>query len=144
MNGRPWQYADIPAIAELEGECFSDPWNHRMLAESFLSGRFYGSLLEEDGTITAYGGVSVAGEGAEVQLIAVSEMYRRCGRGGKILGDLIEIAAQKGAKRVFLEVRVSNSPAFLLYLKHGFNGLYARSRYYADGEDAIVMMKELD
>ena len=34
MNGRPWQYADIPAIAELEGECFSDPWNHRMLAES--------------------------------------------------------------------------------------------------------------
>ena len=55
-----------------------------------------------------------------------------------------EIAAQKGAKRVFLEVRVSNSPAFLLYLKHGFNGLYARSRYYADGEDAIVMMKELD
>ena len=62
MNGRLWQYADIPAIAELEEECFSDPWNHRMLAESFLSGRFYGSLLEEDGTITAYGGVSVAGD----------------------------------------------------------------------------------
>ena len=93
MNGRPWQYADLTAIAQLEGECFSDPWNHRMLAESFLSGRFYGSLLEEDGTITAYGGVSVVGEGAEVQLIAVSEMYRRCGRGAKILEDLIAIAA---------------------------------------------------
>ena len=78
-----------------------------------------------------------------MQLIAVSEMYRRCGRGGKILDDLVEIAAQKGAKRVFLEVRVSNAPAMSLYLKYGFCGLYARSRYYADGEDALVMVKEL-
>ena len=33
--------------------------------------------------------------------------------------------------------------AMSLYLKYGFCGLYARSRYYADGEDALVMVKEL-
>ncbi len=143
MNGRAWQYSDLSAIAALERECFSDPWNHRMLAESFLSGHFYGSLLEEDGAVAAYGGMVVFGEQAQVQLIGVAEMYRRCGRGGMILEDLISIAREKGVKHVFLEVRVSNSPALLLYLKHGFSGLYARSRYYADGEDAIVMMKEL-
>ena len=144
MNGRPWQYADLSAIAALERDCFSDPWNHRMLAESFLSGHFFGSLLEEDGAVVAYGGVSVFGEDAEVQLIGVSEMYRRCGRGGRVLEDLLAIAGEKGARRVFLEVRVSNSPAIMLYLRHGFDGLYARSRYDADGEDAVVMMKELD
>ena len=143
MNGRAWQYSDLSAIAALERECFSDPWNHRMLAESFLSGHFHGSLLEEDGAVAAYGGMVVFGEQAQVQLIGVAEMYRRCGRGGMILEDLISIAREKGVKHVFLEVRVSNSPALLLYLKHGFSGLYARSRYYADGEDAIVMMKEL-
>ncbi len=143
MNGRAWQYSDLSAIAALERECFSDPWNHRILAESFLSGHFYGSLLEEDGAVAAYGGMVVFGEQAQVQLIGVAEMYRRCGRGGMILEDLISIAREKGVKHVFLEVRVSNSPALLLYLKHGFSGLYARSRYYADGEDAIVMMKEL-
>ena len=143
MNGRAWQYSDLSAIVALERECFSDPWNHRMLAESFLSGHFYGSLLEEDGAVAAYGGMVVFGEQAQVQLIGVAEMYRRCGRGGMILEDLISIAREKGVKHVFLEVRVSNSPALLLYLKHGFSGLYARSRYYADGEDAIVMMKEL-
>ena len=143
MNGRPWKYSDLLAIAALEKECFSDPWNHRALAESFLSGHFYGSLLEEDNAVVAYGGVSVFGEDAEVQLIGVSEMYRRCGRGGRVLEDLLAIAGEKGARRVFLEVRVSNSPAIMLYLRHGFDGLYARSRYYADGEDAIVMMKEL-
>ena len=143
MNGRAWQYADLGAIAALEAECFSDPWNMRMLAESFLSGHFFGSLLEEDGTVTAYGGMSVVEDEAEVQLIATAEMYRRCGRGGKILEDLIGEAKRRGVRRMFLEVRVSNAPAMMLYLKHGFRGLYARVRYYADGEDAIVMMKEL-
>ncbi|HIZ23873.1 MAG TPA: ribosomal protein S18-alanine N-acetyltransferase [Candidatus Gallimonas intestinigallinarum] len=143
MNGRSWQYADLNAIAALEAENFSDPWNHRMLADSFLSGNFYGSLLEEDGAITAYGGVSVVLDEAEVQLICTAEVYRRCGRGGKILEDLLQIAEEKGAKRVFLEVRVSNAPAMSMYLKYGFCGLYARSRYYADGEDALVMVKEL-
>ena len=143
MNGRAWQYADLGAIADLEAECFSDPWNRRMLAESFLSGHFFGSLLEEGGAVTAYGGMNVVEDEAEVQLIAVAEMYRRCGRGGKILEDLLEEAKRRGAKKVFLEVRVSNAPAMLLYLKHGFRGLYARSRYYADGEDAIVMIREL-
>lgn len=143
MNGRAWQYADLGAIAALEAECFSDPWNMRMLAESFLSGHFFGSLLEENGIITAYGGMSVVEDEAEVQLIATAEMYRRCGRGGKILEDLIGEAKRRGVRRMFLEVRVSNASAMMLYLKHGFRGLYARVRYYADGEDAIVMMKEL-
>ena len=143
MNGRAWQYADLGAIAALEAECFSDPWNMRMLAESFLSGHFFGSLLEENGIITAYGGMSVVEDEAEVQLIATAEMYRRCGRGGKILEDLIGEAKRRGVRRMFLEVRVSNAPAMMLYLKHSFRGLYARVRYYADGEDAIVMMKEL-
>ena len=31
----------------------------------------------------------------------------------------------------------------MLYLTSGFRGLYARSRYYPDGEDAVVMVKEL-
>ena len=144
MNGRAWTYADLSAIAALEAECFSDPWNLRMLAESFLSGHFFGSLLEEDGAVIAYGGMSVVEGEAEVQLIATAEMYRRCGRGGMILQDLTEEAKKRGAQRIFLEVRVSNAPAMMLYLKHGFRGLYARSRYYSDGEDALVMVKELN
>ena len=144
MNGRPWRYADLNAIAALEADNFSDPWNHRMLADSFLAGSFYGSLLEEEGGITAYGAVSVAADEAEIPLICTAEMYRRCGRGAKILEDLLSIAREKGAERVFLEVRVSNAPAMSMYLKYGFCGAYARLRYYPDGEDALVMRKELD
>lgn len=143
MNGRPWRYADLNAIAALEADNFSDPWNHRMLADSFLAGSFYGSLLEEEGVITAYGAVSVAADEAEIPLICTAEMYRRCGRGKLVLARLEEEAKKRGAKRMFLEVRVSNSSAILMYLKDGFQGIYARPRYYKDGEDALVMKKEL-
>ena len=143
MNGRKWTTEDLPEISKLEQECFSDAWTQRMLADSYLSDAFFGSLLEEEDGITAYGGMHVAGDEAEIELIATAEMYRRCGRGSKILDDLLEEAARRGVKSVFLEVRVSNAPAQLMYLKKGFVGLYARSRYYPDGEDAIVMKKEL-
>ena len=143
MNGREWTTEDLTEIAKLEEECFSDPWSQRMLADSFLSDGFFGSLLEEGNTITAYGGMRTVGEEAEIELIATAEMYRRCGRGGKILDDLLDEAARRGVKAVFLEVRVANAAAQLLYLKKGFKGLYARSRYYPNGEDAIVMKKEL-
>ncbi len=142
MNGRAWTFNDLDTIAALEHECFTDPWTRRMLAESFLSGRFFGVLLEEDGAVTAYGGMNVVEDEAELELIATVEMYRRCGRANKILDDLCEEAARRGAKRMFLEVRVSNRAALMMYLKYGFVGLYARSRYYSDGEDALVMKKE--
>ena len=143
MNGREWLFEDLNEIAALERECFPDnPWNVRMLAESFLSGRFFGSLLEEDGAITAYGGISYVEDEAELELIATAEMYRRCGRAQKILDDLFEEAVRRGIKKMFLEVRVSNSSALSLYLRNGFEGVYARTRYYPDGEDAIVMKKE--
>lgn len=143
MNGRAWTMRDLDAIAAMEEECFSDPWSRRMLAESFLSDRFFGVILEENGEPVAYGGITVVADEAEIQLVAVSEMYRRCGRGKLVVEDLLEIARERGAVRVFLEVRVSNAPAQMLYLGSGFRGLYCRTRYYPDGEDAIVMVKEL-
>ncbi len=143
MNGRTWTFDDLDGIAALEAECFSDPWSRRMLAESLLSERFYGVLLEEEGELAGYGGIAFAADEAEIELVAVREMFRRCGRGKKIVEDLIAAARERGVKRVFLEVRVSNAGAQMLYLKCGFRGLYCRTRYYPDGEDAIVMTREL-
>ena len=144
MNVRPWRYEDLNEIASLVCLCFSQvPSNVRMLAESFLSPHFVGVLLEEDGVVTAYGGIGVVEDEAELQLIATAEMYRRCGRGKLVLARLEEEAKKRGAKKMFLEVRVSNSSALMMYLRVGFRGIYTRPRYYRDGEDALVMKKEL-
>ena len=114
-----------------------------MLASSFGTESFIGILADDDGDIAGYGGVTVAADSADIGNVAVAEAYRRGGVGAALLNALCDEAKRRGAARVFLEVRVSNSAAMLLYLKNGFKGVYARTRYYPDGEDCLVMTREL-
>ncbi len=144
MQIRKWEYKDILRISEIETECFpQEPWSFKMLASSFQSESFCGVLAEDGGEIIGYGGITVAADEADIDNVAVTEPYRRSGVGTAVIGELINVAKARGAKKIFLEVRVSNSAAMLLYLKNGFKGVYARTRYYSDGEDCLVMVKEL-
>ena len=144
MEIRSWKYCDISRIAELEKECCpKEPWSFQMLASSFDSETFYGVLADDCGEIVGYGGITVAGDSADIDNVAVTEYFRNSGIGTEILQSLVNIARVEGAKKVCLEVRVSNSVAMGLYLKCGFKGAYARTRYYSDGEDCLVMVKEL-
>ncbi len=139
---RPWKFEDILRISEMEQECFpQEPWSYKMLVSSFQTESFFGLVAEDDGEIAGYGGITVAADSADVDNIAVTEQYRRGGVGTAILNGLCNLAASKGAKEIFLEVRVSNSAAMSMYLKCGFKGAYARTRYYSDGEDCLVMKK---
>ncbi len=144
MTFREWRYSDILRISELEKECFPrEAWSYQMLATCFTSPSFYGILCEDGGEIIGYGGITVAADSADIENIAVAEAYRRCGAGGEMLARLAERAWKSGAADVYLEVRVSNTPALMMYLKNGFNGVYARTRYYPDGEDCLVMKKSV-
>lgn len=143
MIYRKWAYEDILEIAALEKECFSDPWTYRMLADSFFNENVRTVAAEEGGRIVGYGFITAAGGEADLANIAVSPAHRRRGVAGEILAALEKEAASMGAERMFLEVRVSNAAAMLLYLKHGYIGRYVRPRYYGDGEDALIMEKPL-
>ncbi len=139
---RPWKFEDILRISEMEQECFpQEPWSYKMLVSSFQTESFFGLVAEDGGEIAGYGGITIAADSADVDNIAVAEQYRRGGVGTAILNGLCNLAASKGAKEIFLEVRVSNSAAMSMYLKCGFKGAYARTRYYSDGEDCLVMKK---
>ena len=144
MNLRRWKYEDILRISELEKECFpQEPWSYRMLADSFENENFIGVLCDDGGGIAGYGGLTLGYDTADIDNIAVAESYRGGGIGGAMLEWLVAAAAERGMTRVFLEVRVSNSRAMALYLKHNFKGVYARTRYYTDGEDCLVMAREI-
>ena len=141
---RTWKYADILRISELEKECFPDePWSFQLLVSSFECDVFRGVLAEDGGEIVGYGSITLTCDTADIANIAVTEAFRHSGVGSSILSELLAVAKSQGAKKVFLEVRVSNSAAMSLYLKNGFKGVYARTRYYSNGEDCIVMAKEL-
>ena len=64
--------------------------------------------------------------------------------GRALLSGLLDEAARRGAKSVFLEVRADNPPAQAMYERFGFERIGVRRRYYDDGTDAYTMVRRLD
>ena len=80
----------------------------------------------------------------ELRNMAVDPNHREQGIGRALLEAARERMLAAGAKRVFLEVRVSNKPAQALYYSLGFAIHSLRKDYYRDpAEDALVLALEL-
>ncbi|PCN50791.1 ribosomal-protein-alanine N-acetyltransferase [Candidatus Geothermarchaeota archaeon ex4572_27] len=76
--------------------------------------------------------------------IAVLPEYRKRGIGTSLLKEAIKALKERwGCQDVYLEVRISNTPAINLYKKLGFTISYVRRGYYRDGEDAYEMSLKL-
>lgn len=144
MTVREWKFEDILAVTRLEEECFTtDRWSYHTFASCYENASFYGVVAEEGGEIIGFGGITAVCDNADLENVLVAEAYRRCGAGSAILNRLLWYAVSKNVEKVFLEVRVSNAAAMGMYLKSGFVGVHARTRYYSDGEDCLVMCKKL-
>ena len=76
--------------------------------------------------------------------IAVMPTHHRKGVGYALIQKATQAMQYYGAKECYLEVRESNLPAVNLYKKLGFDVARTARNYYADGEDAFVMAKELN
>jgi len=102
--------------------------------------------MERDGQLIGYGVLSIAADEAHVLNICIDPLAQSRGLGRQLLRALVQLAGNRGAQRVFLEVRPSNTPALALYHSEGFNEIGRRPRDYpaAQGrEDAVVMAIEL-
>ena len=75
----------------------------------------------------------------EIDLLGVVPEARRLGGGAALLEDLKRVECGAGAAELRLELRISNRSARSLYLGAGFVVVGSRSRYYPDGEDALLL-----
>lgn len=145
MNIRKCRYEDILSVSELEKECFKgESWSFGTIASAFENPAYEMLVAEEGGEIIGYGCTCTALDACDLENVLVAEEYRRGGIGKAILNALLDNAKERGAEKIFLEVRVSNSAALRLYLACGFIGVHARTRYYSDGEDCLVMARGLN
>lgn len=141
---RRMTYADLDEVAAIERLSFTSPWSR----ESFrrLVGRRDADLFvaEVRGRVAGYAVVWYAADEAELGNLAVAAAHRRHGIGTCLLDTAIEHARERGARRLFLEVRMSNTAAASLYRARGFSVVRLRPRYYQrPTEDAKVMSLDL-
>ena len=132
-------------VAELERECFSNPWSRNMLAEELENAcsAFLVALDAENGSVVGYAGLlAVVDEGC-ITKMAVRPDCRRGGVAGQLLDVFIRFAEGSRLSFLTLEVRESNYAAIALYGSRGFRGEGRRKNYYDHPkEDAIIMTKE--
>lgn len=132
---------------------WGEAWNRRQVAASLDMPSTYIALVAADGSMpqstehTAGFAMTRAAPGEEeLLLIAVRPAHRQSGLGAKLLDYLAESARERGAERIFLEMR-ENNPAASLYDAAGFAPIGRRKAYYklSDGSrlDAITFARKL-
>jgi ribosomal-protein-alanine N-acetyltransferase len=144
LRVEPMQLEDIPAVHAIESASFPTPWPPYAFRGELESNRMAHYLvLRAAARVVAYAGIWLMVDEAHVTTFAVLPAYRRRGIGGRLLCELIELAADLGASVVTLEVRLGNVAARRLYQRFGFRPVGVRPHYYSDnGEDALIMTTE--
>lgn len=131
----------LSKIAELEKECFSQPWNENMLLESYENGTHFFVALR-NGVVAGYIGVSCILDEGYITNVAVFPKYRRKGVATALLNRVFSLGSDEALSFVTLEVRASNQNAISLYERLGFKLEGRRKNFYeSPREDALIMTK---
>ncbi len=134
---------DIPAIDVLEGELFPhDPWSTDQWWRELAQMHNHYFVVESAGVLCGYAGLSVSGSDADIQTVAVADSFQGKGIGRKLLNQLVDRSHELKVAFIFLEVRSDNVSALSLYSLFGFHEISKRTKYYADGTDALTLRRD--
>lgn len=150
MNIRRATPEDLIDMQDCNLKCLPENYNMKYYFYHGLSWPQLSYVAEEEGKIVGYV-LAKLGEDADeepsghITSLAVKRSHRRLGL-ARILMDQSARAMVEcfNAKFVSLHVRKSNRAAFSLYEKTlGFEISEIEPKYYADGEDAYAMRRDL-
>ncbi len=144
---RPFRPVDMDSILAIERAGFGpDAYDRNLFAEyeRICPGLF----------LVAQGARGIAGYSiawivsgrptlANLISIAVLPEARGTGAASLLLNSTIRRLKLRGVDRLTLTVRRSNARAIRFYERHGFTGLRRAPRYYEDGEDGLLMRRDL-
>lgn len=135
---------DIPQIAALERQAYSQPWSEQGLKHYLDAGMTMFIVARDEETIAGYAAVLCICDEGNLVSIVVDENYRRMGIASEILDILYEELKKEDVNSINLEVRESNLPAITLYEQEGFEKVGKRKGFYdKPKEDALLYIKAI-
>ena len=141
---RRMRQEDIPLVAELEKETFTDAWSANALLETLAQKQTILLVAFEDKKLIGYVILYYVLEEGEIARIAVSKEHRRQGVGARLLLELESLCVDNGISKILLDVRESNVSAYSFYEDHGFVKDGIRKNFYTGPtENAILMSCEI-
>ena len=136
---------DLDAVVRVETRSYAFPWSRGNFADCLSAGHL--CLVGEcDGVIIAHAIATVAVGEAHLLNLCVARDQQGSGHGRVLLAAAIDGVRRRGAERMFLEVRPTNTVASALYESVGFFEIGIRKNYYPAAvgyEDARVLALDL-
>jgi ribosomal-protein-alanine N-acetyltransferase len=141
----PVTVEDLPAVAVIEREAFSDPWSEKSFREALAHPAIYFVAARGDeGQVLGYVVAWFVADEGQIANLAVAPSAWGKGIGRSLLDAALREAVLRKATEVYLEVRDSNERARRLYRSRGFEEVGRRREYYRRPvEDAIVLRRTL-
>ena len=138
---------DLPTVAAIEQASFPDPWDESTLdwVLEFCGDFFF--VVSSGSAIAGFLAGALEDTGVEVYghicNFAVAPAFRKLGVGRRLVARAEQQFLVAGASAVQLEVRESNLGAQAFYSRCGYQVVFTIPAYYANGEDARLMMRWL-
>ena len=142
---RPMRESDLGAVIEVEREAYEFPWSPGIFRDCLRVG-YCCWVLEHQGSLMGHGIMQAGAGESHILNLCVRATAQGQGFGRRLLSRLLEVASERGADSVLLEVRPTNEVARGLYASMGFNEVGVRRAYYPDHhgrEDALILARSL-
>lgn len=142
---RPMSLDDVPEVMILENSVYQFPWSERIFCDCIRVG-YDCWMATLDDNFVAHAVVSIAAGESHILNLSVSRQYQSRGIGKQFIQFLLEIARNKHAEIMMLEVRPSNVQAINCYNSAGFNEIGCRKDYYPapnGKEDALLFARHI-
>ncbi|MGB7405651.1 MAG: ribosomal protein S18-alanine N-acetyltransferase [Pacificimonas sp.] len=126
---------------------FGESWSRGQLVGTLSLATSWSEIVEIDESIAGFAVLRHVVDESELLLIAVRADLRGSGLGRDLLARASNVAAERGSRQLFLEVRASNVAGRKLYERLGFAKIGERKGYYrgrgGEMHDAITMARDL-
>jgi ribosomal-protein-alanine N-acetyltransferase len=136
---------DLPDVLSIERASYEFPWTEAIFLDCLRVG-YHCLVYDGHRSLQGYGIMSMGAGECHLLNICIHPDHRAQGLGSNLINHLLEVARQTFARVALLEVRVSNTIAYELYCRMGFNEIGTRRGYYParrGREDALLLAREL-
>ena len=150
LSLRPATEDDLTAVLDIERRCYPAPcvaWTEEAFRGEIQKPFCHFLVLTDDETDSILVGYVVYWllfDECHILNVAIHPDWRGQALGTLLVRNAINAAVKKEVKRVFLEVRKSNTGAISLYQKLGFFIDHIKTAFYENGDDCYFMVLYLE
>ena len=141
INCSKLESKDVKQVILLEEQFLGESLGEEMILNELDNPNVCFLSAKNNEKVIGYIGAYTFDDSMEILNFVVDEAYQRQGVGSLLFNTLLNMYDK--TKSIVLEVRYNNEKGISFYKKNNFNVISIRKHYYKNGDDAIVMMKEI-